>query len=396
MSRNTSSSAPCGVVERGQLDRIARVADVEEARALDDAAGVDVHAGDHALVVHAQSYEPRASLPLLIVAESRSSARRWSQVPCASRPGVRWCSALYPVAARRGSAPRPCSPPPAPRLDAGAAACPAPARRRRGHRPPARAALVVAVRAVALPAIARRRRSRPTDRRDRSTRRLPPRRAAAMTLRDVRPPAPAHGCAGRPGRSPEALVVDPSPCAFVRGSVDPRSQARPGERVRALSRRGPRLVAAALRAPDRPTARVDVPLATSPAHGHRRPARPARRRPPAQPTSPGRRRAGRRARSATTLARGRHARRARAVDLPRPPAATRRADACRFAIRLDSAQRDPRDLACGRRLMPPGRSDRTRPSSDGLVERAMHRADVVRPATADPHRRRARPGPRRS
>ena len=40
------------VVERGQLDRIAGVADVEEPGALDDAPGVDVHARDDALVVH--------------------------------------------------------------------------------------------------------------------------------------------------------------------------------------------------------------------------------------------------------------------------------------------------------------------------------------------------------
>ena len=43
------------VVVRGQLDRVAGVADVDEPRALDDAAGVDVHAGDDALVVHGQS-----------------------------------------------------------------------------------------------------------------------------------------------------------------------------------------------------------------------------------------------------------------------------------------------------------------------------------------------------
>jgi len=40
------------VVVGGQLDRVARVADVDEARALDDAPGVDVHARDDALVVH--------------------------------------------------------------------------------------------------------------------------------------------------------------------------------------------------------------------------------------------------------------------------------------------------------------------------------------------------------
>jgi hypothetical protein len=39
------------VVVGGELDRVAGVADVDEARALHDAAGVDVHAGDHALVV---------------------------------------------------------------------------------------------------------------------------------------------------------------------------------------------------------------------------------------------------------------------------------------------------------------------------------------------------------
>ena len=36
----------------GQLDRIARVADVDEFDALDDAAAVDVQAGDHAFEVH--------------------------------------------------------------------------------------------------------------------------------------------------------------------------------------------------------------------------------------------------------------------------------------------------------------------------------------------------------
>ena len=40
-----------GVVVRGELDRVAGVADVDELRALDDAAVVDVHAGDDALVV---------------------------------------------------------------------------------------------------------------------------------------------------------------------------------------------------------------------------------------------------------------------------------------------------------------------------------------------------------
>jgi hypothetical protein len=47
-----------GVVALGQLDRIARVADVDEVRALDHAAGVDVQAGDHALVVHALHGRP--------------------------------------------------------------------------------------------------------------------------------------------------------------------------------------------------------------------------------------------------------------------------------------------------------------------------------------------------
>ena len=41
-----------GVVALGELDGIAGVADVDEVRALDDAAGVDVEAGDDALEVH--------------------------------------------------------------------------------------------------------------------------------------------------------------------------------------------------------------------------------------------------------------------------------------------------------------------------------------------------------
>ena len=41
------------VVVRGQLDRVAGVADVDEFDALDDAPGVDVEAGDDALEVHA-------------------------------------------------------------------------------------------------------------------------------------------------------------------------------------------------------------------------------------------------------------------------------------------------------------------------------------------------------
>ena len=48
------------VVVRGQLDGVAGVADVEEFDALDDAAGVDVQAGDHALEVHAPSLDGRS------------------------------------------------------------------------------------------------------------------------------------------------------------------------------------------------------------------------------------------------------------------------------------------------------------------------------------------------
>jgi hypothetical protein len=43
------------VVVGGELDGVAGVADVNEARALDDAAGVDVHARDDALVMHYES-----------------------------------------------------------------------------------------------------------------------------------------------------------------------------------------------------------------------------------------------------------------------------------------------------------------------------------------------------
>ena len=41
-----------GVVALGELDRVARVADVDEVRALHDAPGVDVEARDDALEVH--------------------------------------------------------------------------------------------------------------------------------------------------------------------------------------------------------------------------------------------------------------------------------------------------------------------------------------------------------
>ena len=41
-----------GVVALGQLDRVAGVAQVDEVGALDDAAGVDVEAGDDALQGH--------------------------------------------------------------------------------------------------------------------------------------------------------------------------------------------------------------------------------------------------------------------------------------------------------------------------------------------------------
>ena len=48
MSRKISSSAPSLVVAAGQLDRVAGVAQVAEVDALDDPAGVDVQARDHA------------------------------------------------------------------------------------------------------------------------------------------------------------------------------------------------------------------------------------------------------------------------------------------------------------------------------------------------------------
>ncbi len=44
---------PLGVVAGSELDRIARVAQADEVRALDDAPGVDVEAGDDALQCHA-------------------------------------------------------------------------------------------------------------------------------------------------------------------------------------------------------------------------------------------------------------------------------------------------------------------------------------------------------
>ncbi len=53
------------VVVRGQLDRVAGVADVDEFDALDDAPGVDVQAGDHALEVHALTRSSAPAPPCL-------------------------------------------------------------------------------------------------------------------------------------------------------------------------------------------------------------------------------------------------------------------------------------------------------------------------------------------
>ena len=49
-----------GVVALGELDGVAGVADVDEVRALDDAAGVDVEARDHALEVHVSQARAQA------------------------------------------------------------------------------------------------------------------------------------------------------------------------------------------------------------------------------------------------------------------------------------------------------------------------------------------------
>ena len=55
MSRKVSSSAPSRVVALRHLDRIAGVAQADEVDALDDAAVLDVEAGDDALGQHGRS-----------------------------------------------------------------------------------------------------------------------------------------------------------------------------------------------------------------------------------------------------------------------------------------------------------------------------------------------------
>ena len=60
MSRKTSSSAPSSEYRRGQLDRVADVAQLLEAHALDDAAAGDVEAGDHALLDHRSDVREQA------------------------------------------------------------------------------------------------------------------------------------------------------------------------------------------------------------------------------------------------------------------------------------------------------------------------------------------------
>ena len=52
-----------GVVAGGQLDGIAGVAEVDEVHALDDAAGVDVEAGDHTGDAHAASASSTVKAP---------------------------------------------------------------------------------------------------------------------------------------------------------------------------------------------------------------------------------------------------------------------------------------------------------------------------------------------
>ncbi len=60
---------PLGVVARGDLDRIAGVAQPDEVDALDDAAVLDVEAGDDALRQHADLRPPRPGRPRNAVAE---------------------------------------------------------------------------------------------------------------------------------------------------------------------------------------------------------------------------------------------------------------------------------------------------------------------------------------
>ena len=64
MSRKTSSSAPSRVVALGQLDRVARVAQVDEVRALDDAAAVDVQARDTRLSARHRTASARRVTPV--------------------------------------------------------------------------------------------------------------------------------------------------------------------------------------------------------------------------------------------------------------------------------------------------------------------------------------------
>ena len=114
-----------GVVALGELHRVARVADVDEVRALDDAAGVDVQARDDALHVHASRVgrlvasvnrpmasdepdtPPRVGLVIaallvvmLLAASTRRSSRRRCRRSSASSAASRTSA---------GSSPRTCS-----------------------------------------------------------------------------------------------------------------------------------------------------------------------------------------------------------------------------------------------------------------------------------------------
>src|SRR5439155_16333125 len=91
-----------GVVALGELHRVAGVAVVDEVRALDHAAGVDVEAGDHALEVHQSGTASGSSAACPSATVNRPS---YKALPTITPPRFTWRSDAS--ARRSSSAPMP-------------------------------------------------------------------------------------------------------------------------------------------------------------------------------------------------------------------------------------------------------------------------------------------------
>ena len=197
------------VVVGGQLDGIAGVADVDEFDALDDAAGVDVQAGDDALVVHRSTVARRAR---------RRSAQ--SRAPrCASATVKRRSYSALPTitpsrlsSAARGAARRAARGPSSGRCRRRRSGCRSPTALATPTRPPRRSAPVEHPVAVDV---------REDELAHAVARSAPRTRRAASTSVGLRPAVrwPPRRRARRPTRAPARARARRAPPRAARGSV---------------------------------------------------------------------------------------------------------------------------------------------------------------------------------